>query len=157
MRNVALAPVTDRVKEIQSLYGQFALGPDGRPPETWERRNLKSLRLERPLKSPWFPEFSYLRILVNRRMQDSIAGVLHELNTRYEPEFQAAHGLDQFVKCYCFGDGTHPTLFWYGAAWRLSEQVSGETLSEVGKVFTKYGFTSVGLGDKRRLRDFEYW
>lgn len=157
MRNVELAPVTDRVQELQTLYGQFSLGPDGRPPEAWERRNLKALRLERPLRSPWFPEFWYLRILVNRRMQEAIAGVLHEINVRWTPEAQAAHGLDQFVKCYCFGDGNHPSLFWYGAAWRLSEQVGGEPLHDVIKIFTKHGFTHAGQTDKRRIRDLEFW
>ena len=157
MRNVELAPVTDRVMELRSLYGNFALGPDGRPPETWERRNLKSLRLDQPLKSPWFPDFWFHRVLVNRRMQEAIAHVLREFNVRWTPEAQDAHGLNQFVKCYCFGDGNVPSLFWYGAAWRLSEQVGGETLSEAVKVFTKHGFTHAGANDKRRIRDFEFW
>jgi hypothetical protein len=157
MKRVELASVTDRVAELRTLYGNFDLGPDGRPPETWERKNLKSLRLERQLRSPWFPDFWFYRVLVNRRMVEPISAVLREINVRWTPEAQEAHGLNQFVKCYCFGDGLAPSLFWYGAAWRLSEQVGGETLSEVSKVFTRHGFTQVGLTDKRRVRDFEYW
>jgi hypothetical protein len=157
MRNIELAPVTEHVAEIKTLYGLFSLAPDGRPREVWENRNLRNLRLEAPLRSPWFPEFWFNRIKVNRRMNEAIARVLHEINVRWTPEARAAHGLDQFVKCYCFGDGEAPSLFWYGAAWRLSDQVGGEVLADAVKIFTKHGFTHAYTYDKKRLRDFEYW
>jgi hypothetical protein len=153
MSKVAMAPVTPRVAELEATYGLIDLGPDGRPRAAWEARQLCNLRLEAPLQSPWFPGFWYRRVLVNRRMAEAIAGVLREINVRYTPEFRTNNGLDQFLKCYCFGNGMEPNLFWYGAAWRLSPQVAGAVLPEVSKIFTRHGF-SIALGGPR---DFEYW
>jgi hypothetical protein len=153
MSKVQMAPVTPRVAELESVYGLIDLGPDGVPRETWEARQLYNLRLEAPLQSPWFPKFWYRRVRVNRRMADAISAVLHEINARYTPEFRANNGLDQFLKCYCFGNGMEPSLFWYGAAWRLSPQVGGSVLADTSKIFTRHGF-SIALGGQR---DFEYW
>ena len=157
MRNAELASVTTRVQEIKNLYGLFDLAPDGRPREAWERRNLRNLRLEYPLRSPWFPDFWFNRVKVNKRMSPAISLVLKEIGVRWTPEFRANNGLDQLVKCYCFGDGNSLSLFWYGAAWRLSEQVKGAVLEDVIKIFLKHGFTYAYPTDQTRTRDFEFW
>jgi hypothetical protein len=44
-------------------------------------------------------------------------------------------------------------LHWYGAAWELSPQVSGDVLADVAKIFTRNGFTR----SEKRVRGFEYW
>jgi hypothetical protein len=157
MRHALLDPEVKEATHIQTLYGSIDFSNEGRPKESWERRNLRTLRLDHPLKSPWFPDFWFHRIIVNRRIYDPLARVLGEINARWLPEARDAHGLSHFVKCYCFGDGEGPSLFWWGAAYRLSPAVGGEPLSEVIKIFTRHGFTHAGLSDKRRIRDFEFW
>lgn len=152
-----LAPISEEIKEMEHLYGKFSLGIDGCPSVPWQRRNLRFMRLDWPLQLAFFPEAWVHRIWVNHRMVGPLGRVLAEINARWTPEAKAAYGLDQFVKCYCFGEGAAPSLFWYGAAWQLSEQVGGEVLSEVVKVFTRNGFTHGGATDKKRIRTFEYW
>jgi hypothetical protein len=82
--------------------------------------------------------------------------VFTEIADTFTPEARDAYGLNQFVRCYAFG-GTEPDLFWYGAAWELSPQVGGETLSEAIKIFQRHGWTYCWIKDKHRLRQFEYW
>ena len=156
MRLANLLPVAEAA-EMEILYGKFDLQIDGTPTELWENRNLKKHRLDEMLKHAFFPDVWVQKILVNRRVTSPLGQVMREINTRWTREARSAYGLDQFVKCYCFGDGSGPNLHWYGAAWELSQQVGGEALSEVVKVFTRHGFTWCGATDKKRIRSFEYW
>jgi hypothetical protein len=157
MRNVALAPVTEEISEMELVYGKFDLQLDGRPTVQWEGRNLKLCRFDEPLRHAFFPEVFVYKVLVNRRMLAPLGVVLREINLRWNRKERDAHGLNQFVKCYCFGDGDRPSLHWLGAAWELSPQVGGEVLTEVVKLFTRRGFTHGGAGNKPRIRTFEYW
>src|SRR5206468_11663699 len=108
MSKVALAPVSPKIVQLESLYGLIDLGPDGVPRSTWEARTLYNLRLDAPLQSPWFKGFWYRRVRVNRRMAEAISGVLGEINARYTPEFRTNNRQAQFVTCYCIGNGTEP-------------------------------------------------
>src|SRR5215472_9630571 len=153
MRNASLAPVSDQVGDMELLYGQFDLGLEGRPTPAWENRNLKRLRLPEMLQSAFFPEVYLLKVVVNRRMMAALERVYLDICTHWSESERKAYGLNQFVKCYCFGDGAVPNLFWYGAAWELSKQVVGEQLTETVKIFQKQGFTY----DRKRLHIFEYW
>jgi len=157
MRFVQLAPVNDTVPEMQKLYGEFDIGLDGRPTMLWEARNLKKWRSPAMLQMAFFPDCYAAKVWVNRRIFGPLAQAYEEICARWTTEARAAYGLNQFCKCYSFGDGDAPSLFWYGAAWRLSQQVGGEALAEVVKVFTRHGFTHCGSMDKRRVRDFEFW
>jgi hypothetical protein len=157
MKAVSLAPVSDGIAAMELVYDKFDIGLDGRPTLLWEARNLKKWKPPEMLQHAFFPDVYLARVLVNHRMMGSLSRVYHEIGVRWTAEARKAEGLNQFVKCYCFGEGFRPNLFWYGAAWRLSEQVSGEVLVEVTKVFSRYGFTCCGIADKRRLRDFEFW
>jgi hypothetical protein len=157
MRFVQMALVHEAVPEMEELYGQFDLGLDGVPNTLWESRNLKKWRPPEMLQHAFFPQMYIPKVRVNRRIFGPIGLVYEEIAARWTAEARKAYGLNQFVKCYCFGDGPGPNLFWYGGAWRLSPQVGGEVLGEVIKVFTRHGFTYCGALDKRRLRDFEMW
>jgi hypothetical protein len=157
MRFVALAPVSDRIAEMETLYGRFDLGLDGTPNQNWMNRNLKRFNPPNMLQCAFFPDLYVNKVLVNRRIVGPLNQVYAELVVRWTFESRDAYGLNQYVKCYNFGDGDGPNLFWYGAAWRLSPQVGGEVLTEVVKIFTRHGFTHAGSTDKKRLRDFEYW
>ena len=157
MRAVKLNPKVDHLAQMNELYGPFDLDVNtGRPTQPWEGRNLHSLRLPFPLRSAYFPEFWVKRIQVNRRAADALHNVLSELRASYTIEALAKIGLDQFVRCYCFGDSS-PTLFWYGAAWELSPQVNGETLLDTVKIFSRHGWAYCGLENRSRSREFEYW
>ena|SRR5215469_3843466 len=153
MRNAELAPVSDQVADMQLLYGAFDIGLDGRPTPTWENRNLKGLRLPEMLQHAFFPQVYIAKVTVNRRMMGPLERAYLDICGRWSEAERKAYGLNQFVKCYCFGDGAAPSLFWYGAAWELAPQVNGEALSEAVKIFQKQGFTH----DRKRLRIFEYW
>ena len=157
MRFAQLAPVSDVVKEMEALYGTFDLGLDGAPNALWESRNLKKFRPPEMLQHAFFPEMYIVKVRVNRRMFGPIALAYEEIAARWTLEARKAHGLNQFVKCYCFGDGSGPNLFWYGGAWELSPQLGGETLGEVVKIFTRHGFTHAYASDKRKIRTLEYW
>ena len=157
MRAVKLNAKVERLDDMNTLYGPFDLEVfTGRPTPQWEGRNLHSLRLPFPLRSAYFPEFWVKRIQVNRRAADALHNVLSELRATHTIESLAKLGLDQFVRCYCFGDSS-PTLFWYGAAWELSPQVNGETLAAVIKIFSRHGWAYCGLDNRSRSREFEYW
>ena len=157
MRQVELNPRIEHLAEINTLYGLFDLDINtGRPTDTWESRNLHSLRLPFALQSAYFPGFWLKRIQVNRRAAEALSRVLNQMAETYTPEALEAYGLNQFVRCYAFG-GKEPNLFWYGAAWELSQQVAGEVLSDVIKIFQQHGWTYCWIRDKRRLREFEYW
>jgi hypothetical protein len=157
MRAVKLNPKIDRLEDMNSLFGLFDLDVNtGRPTSAWEGRNLHSLRLPFPLRSAYFPEFWVKRVQVNRRAADALHNVFMELRARHTIEALAKTGLDQFVRCYCFGDSA-PSLFWYGAAWELSPQVSGEELTSTIKIFSRHGWAYCGLENKSRAREFEYW
>lgn len=157
MRQIELSPKVENLAQITKLYGPFDLDVQtGRPTEQWERRNLHKLRLPFGLRCYHFPEFWLRRVLINRRAANALLGVLDQMAAQWTIEALAAHGLDQFVRCYAFGSGD-PTLFWYGAAWELSPEVGGETLSEAIKIFARHGWTYAGFNDKRRLRQFEFW
>jgi hypothetical protein len=152
-----MAQVGTHVPEMQALYGTFDIGLDGRPTALWEARNLKRWRTPEMFQLAFFPDVYVAKTVVNRRIFGPLALCYEEITARWTAEARAAYGLNQFVKCYSFGDGDAPTLFWYGAAWRLSPQVGGEVLAEVVKVFTRHGFTHCGVIDKKRPRDFEFW
>lgn len=158
MRFVEMAPVSDKVREMQKVYGTFDLDLQGRPNGSWEGRNIKIWHTGREmLQHAFFPDIYLNRIRVHRAIWKPLGDVYKEIVTRWSPEYRRANGLDQFVKCYCFGDGTGPNLFWYGAAWELSPQVAGEVLTDVIKVFLRNGFTHAYTEDKRKLRTLEYW
>ena len=157
MRFVALAPVHEAVAEMEQLYGKFNLDLEGKPNLLWENQNLKKWRPPEMLQHAFFPQMYIAKVRVNRRIFGPLSLVYEEIAARWTTEARSAHGLNQFVKCYCLGDGHGPNLFWYGAAWRLSPQVGGSVLDEVAKIFTRNGFTYCGTLDKRRLRDFEMW
>lgn len=157
MRAIELNSKVPHLSEMNQAYGRFDLDVNtGVPTPVWERRNLQHLRLDYPLKNAFFPEFWHRRVTVNRRAAGALGNVLRELAVRYTPEAMNAHGLDQFVRCYCFGGGD-PSLFWFGGGWELSPQVVGEVLAETIKVFVKHGWTYCGVSDKKRLREFEFW
>jgi hypothetical protein len=153
MRNAELVATSDIVIQMEAVYGKFDLGPEGYPTEPWENRNLKRLRLPEMLEHQHFSGFYLIRVQVNRRMMGALERVYLEIIRRWTQDARKAHGLNRFVKCYCFGDGATPSLFWYGAAWELSSTVNGETLDQVIDLFKGYGFKH----DRRRLRVFEYW
>lgn len=157
MRFVEMAPVNSSVHEMEKLYGTFDIGLDGRPTMLWESRNLKKWRSPEMFQLTFFPEAYIAKVWVNRRLFGPLAQTYEELTARWTTEVRRANGLNQFVKCYSFGDGDAPSLFWYGAAWRLSQQVPVQILDDVVKVFTRHGFTYCGATDKKRLRDFELW
>jgi hypothetical protein len=153
MRSADLALVDERITEIEALYGKFDLDLEGCPTLSWENRNLKRLRLPEMLQHAFFPDVYLVKVRVNRRMVGPLERVYLDICIRWNEQERKAYGLNQFVKCYCFGDGAAPSLFWYGAAWELSPQVNGEALTEAVKLFQKQGFTH----DRKRLRSFEYW
>lgn len=157
MRQIELNPKMENLSQVNRLYGLFDLDAmTGRPTEAWERRNLHKLRLPFSLKYVHFPEFWLRRVLINRRAAQAMLGVLGQMAVQWSFEDLARVGLDQFVRCYAFGSG-EPNLFWYGAAWELSPEVTGETLAEVIKIFAAHGWAYCGLNDKKRVRQFEYW
>ena len=157
MRAVKLNAKVEHLDDMNTLYGMFDLEVNtGRPTPQWEGRNLHSLRLPFPLRSAYFPEFWVRRVQVNRRAASALHNVFAELRATHTIESLAKTGLDQFVRCYCFGDST-PSLFWYGAAWELSPQVAGEELASAIKVFGRHGWTYCGLENRSRTREFEYW
>ena len=153
MRNAELAPVDVQVREMEALYGTFDIGLDGLPTSVWVNRNLKWVRLPEMLQHAFFPDIYLRKVHVNTRMAGPLQRVYVDILQRFSQEDRRIFGLSQFVKGYCFGDGSAPNLFWYGAAWELSAQVNGEALTEVVKLFQKQGFTH----DRKRLRIFEYW
>lgn len=160
MRFVKLASVSDTVVEMEQLYGRFDIGLDGLPNTLWQSRNLKLWKPPEMFQMTFFPDVYLARIRVNRRIFGPLAETYEEIAVRWTTEARRGHGLNQFVKCYCFGDGTQPNLHWYGAAWELSPQVGGEVLSEVVKIFTRHGFTHGYVSEKRnlsKLRTLEYW
>jgi hypothetical protein len=153
MRNAAIAPVNETAKEAQDLYGRFDLNFEGNPRPSWIARNLMWYRFHGPMRHAYFPEIFVYKTLINRRMREAFDRTQAELHSRFTLEALRAHGLDQFVKCYCFGDGQGPNLFWYGAAWEISPQVVGAELDEAIQIFKRAGFTH----DRKKLRTFEYW
>lgn len=157
MRQVELVPKVEHLAEMKLHYGMFDLDLNsGRPTSAWEHRNLHLLRLGFPLRHAYFPDFWLKRIQVNQRAVDALAKVLKQIGETWSPEALEAYGLNQFVRCYSFGDG-EPSLFWFGAGWQLSPQVGGEILSEAIKIFQQHGWTYCWIRDKRRIREFEYW
>jgi hypothetical protein len=157
MRFAKLANVNDAVGDMEQLYGTFDLGLDGTPNGLWQARNLKNWKPPEMFQCAFFPGVYIARIRVNRRLLGPLGRVYEEMCVRWTREARTAYGLNQYVKCYAFGDGDGPNLFWWGAAWRLSGQVGGEVLSQAIEIFRRHGFTYVGVIDKRRLRDFELW
>jgi hypothetical protein len=158
VRQVELNPKVEHLSEINTLYGLFDLDINtGRPTEVWERRNLFSLRLPFELQSAYFPGFWLKRVQVNRRASEALAKVFAEIDETFSPEARRAHGLDQFLRCYAFGSGKEPNLFWYGAGWELSPQVNGEALSKAVQIFQRHGWTYCWIRDKHRIREFEYF
>lgn len=157
MRFAKLAPATGLIQQMEALYGTFDIGLDGTPNVLWQARNLKAWKLPDMLQLAFFPEVWIARVRVNRRIAGPLERVYLEIVQRWTPEARQAHGLNQFVKCYCFGDGAGPNLFWWGAAWELSAQLGGEPLAEVIKIFTRNGFTHAYTADKRKVRVLEYW
>jgi hypothetical protein len=138
---------------MQVLYGKFDVGIDGQPSPAWESRNLVWLRFDGPMRHAFFPEIWVFKTLVNRRMKNALSTAFRELGLRWTREAKEAHGINQFVKCYCFGDGAKPNLHWYGAAWELSPALGGGELDDTIAIFIKAGFTY----DRKRLRTLEYW
>lgn len=140
-------------KKLEALYGPFGLGPDGQPLETWKARNIRKVRLGVVFRHSAFPNCWLRFVPVNRRMVGAISGVYAEVAARWTIEAQKQHGISLFQKCYCFGDGDMPNLFWYGAAWALPMALKGETLREMVKIFVRHGFTP--KDDNERI--LEYW
>jgi hypothetical protein len=140
-------------QRIEDLYGALSIGPDGQPLDTWEHRNIRKIRLGIALRHSAFPNCCLRFVPVNRRMAPALINVYSEAAVRWTVEFQEAHGLTFFQKCYCFGDGDAPNLFWYGAAWQLPMALKGETLREMVKIFVRNGFTP--RDDNERI--LEYW
>jgi hypothetical protein len=157
MRAARLDDRLENAREIESIYGPIDLDLGGKPTVSWERRYLKLHRLDEPLQHAFYPDCWVHKILVNKRIDSALGNVMREINARWTPEVRKIHGLDQFLKCYVFGDGNKPNLHWYGAAWQLSGAVNGEMLGEAIKVFARHGFTYAGLNDKKRPRTFEFW
>lgn len=157
MRFAKLAPVGNAVKEMETLYGTFDLDLNGYPNTLWQARNLKAWRPPEMFQCAFFPDVYIARVRINRRLLGPLGRVYEEMGARWTREARIAYGLNQFVKCYAFGDGDGPNLFWWGAAWRLSPQVGGEVLSQAIDIFKRHGFTAAGTTDKKRLRDFEFW
>lgn len=157
MRFATLAPVNDSVEHIQAVYGKFDLWIDGRPNVLWENRNLKLFKPVEAMRHMYFPDCWVHKFLVNKRLMVPLANVLREIHARWTREAREAHGLNQFVKCYCFGDGLGPNLHWYGGAWELSAQVGGDVLADTVEIFTRHGFKHAYTSDKKKLRTFEYW
>jgi hypothetical protein len=153
MRNAELVQANDYIVQLEAVYGRFDIGLDGLPTEQWENRNLKRLRLPEMLEHQFFSGVNLLRVQVNRRMMGALERVYLEIGKRWSLEARRAHGLNRFVKCYCFGDSSGPNLFWYGAAWELSPLVNGEVLDSVIDLFKQHGFKH----DRKRLRVLEYW
>jgi hypothetical protein len=152
MRAARLLKTKDGIgQEIESIYGFVDLDLGGKPTVLWERRNLRVHRLDEPLQHAFYPDVWVHKILVSRRMSSPLGLVMHEINTRWTPEVRKTNGLNQFVKCYCFGDGEGPNLFWYGAAWELSPKVEGGALTDATKIFSRHGFSCP------KPRVFEYW
>jgi hypothetical protein len=138
---------------MEALYGKFDLGLDGYPTEPWKNRNLKRLRFPEMLEYQHFSGVYLAKVVVNRRMMGALERVYLAICERFPFEARRAYGLNRFVKCYCFGDGPGPNLFWYGAAWELSPAVGGEILDESAEIFRSFGFKH----DRKKLRVFEYW
>ena len=158
MRHIELNPKVEHLAEMTQLYGVFDLDINtARPTPQWEKRNLHSLRLPFPLQSAYFPNFWLKRVLVNRRAAEALSRTFAEIIETFSPEAREAHGLNQFVRCYAFGGGKEPNLFWYGAGWELSSQVGGEALSKAVQIFQKHGWTYCWIKDKHRIRELEYW
>lgn len=157
MRFAKLAPAGDSVRQMEELYGTFDIGLDGSPNGLWQARNLKTWKPPEMFQCAFFPAVYLARVRVNRRIFAPLERAYTEIVERWTKEAREACGLNQFVKCYCFGDGAGPSLFWWGAAWELSPQLGGEPLSEALKVFTRNGFTHAYTTDKRKLRVLEYW
>ena len=140
-------------KRIEELYGPLEVGPDGQPLDTWKARNIRNIRLGAGFRHSAFPNCWIRFVPINRRMIHAITGVYSEINARWTVEAQERNGLSVFQKCYCFGDGDAPNLFWYGAAWQLPLVLKGEILREVVKIFVRHGFTP--RDDNERI--LEYW
>ena len=157
MRFAKIAPVSDAVAQMEALYGTFDIGLDGSPNMLWQARNLKQWRPPEMFQCAFFPDVYVARVRINRRLLGPLGRVYEEICTRWTREARIAHGLNQYVKCYAFGDGEIPNLVWWGAAWRLGAEVGGEVLGQVIEVFKRHGFTHAGASYKRRLRDFELW
>jgi hypothetical protein len=157
MRFAAMAPVTDAIGEMEKLYGKFDLSLSGVPTPAWEARNLKMWRLPEMFQLEFFPDTYITKTLINRKLFAHLPLVYEVIMARWTTEARKAHGLNRFVKCYCFSSGDLPSLFWFGSAWRLSQAVTGEVLGETVKIFCAHGFTWCGATDKRRIRDFEMW
>jgi hypothetical protein len=153
MRNAELSQDSELIRQMEAVYGRFDLGPEGYPTPGWENRNLRSLRLPEMLVSEHFKGACLIKVRINRRMMGALQRTYLEICTRWQPGERAAHGLNRFVKCYAFGDGGAPNLFWYGAAWELSPSVAGAELDEVIQMFRQQGFKH----DRKRLRVLEYW
>jgi hypothetical protein len=141
------------VAEMEAVYGKFDIGLDGLPTPSWEGRNIKALRMPEMLQHAFFPEVYLPKVRMNRRMLGAIERVYVDISSRLSLAERKANGLNQFVKCYCFGDGAAPSLFWYGAAWELSPAVNGPVLDAAVEIFKAHGFKH----DRKRLRVFEYW
>lgn len=153
MRFVRIEPVTETVMQMEAVYGKFDLGLDGCPTPVWENRNIKRFRPPEMMQHAFFPDIFLNRIRVNRHMVAALERAYAEIYQSWSREARVAHGLNQYVKCYCFGDGRGPNLFWYGGAWELSPLVVGETLARAVDIFGRHGFKH----DSKRLRTFEYW
>jgi hypothetical protein len=153
MRFATLEPISPRIKQAEAVYGKFDLGPDAMPNEWWLNRNTIWLQLREPMQSVWFADEWVRKVRMNRRMTVPFAKAEREIYERWTRPERHAHGLDQYVKCYCFLDGPGPNLHWWGAAWEVSPRVVGEVLTEVVAIFTRHGFKH----DRTRLRTFEFW
>jgi len=157
MSQTKLAPVSKDTEELVSLYGEIDMGPDGFPRAQWVGRTLVPLRLNPRLQYYLFPEVYLTRILVNRRMAPALAHVLEGIQRQWTYPETVENGLNQFVKCYSFGDGRAPQPCWWGASYWLSPKVQEDTIASVMKLFTKAGFTWGGTFTRKDERRFDYY
>jgi hypothetical protein len=152
-----LAPVSRDAAELERHFGAFDIGMDGQPRPGWIGRTLVPLLLKTRLQHYYFPSVYLTRILVNRRMAPHLAQVLEQMEKRWNYQERENNGLNQFVKCYCFGDGLEPTPVWWGSAYYLSPKVSEATIKEVLRFFTKAGFSWGGTLEPKDIRRFDYY
>jgi hypothetical protein len=140
-------------KRIEELYGPLSIGPDGQILDTWIHRNIRKVRLGVSFRHSAFLHCHLRFVPVNRRMVRAITSVYQEVAIRWTLEAQEKSGITIFQKCFCFGDGDAPNLFWYAAAWQLPMVLKGEILREMVKIFVRHGFTP--RDDNERV--LEYW
>lgn len=147
--HLSLSDEEPKVDRAQKLYGTFDLDfGTGKPSSEWEIRNIALVSVN--LNSYWFPDFFHRSIQVNRRCAQALLGAYEILIARFDHQYRNSTGINDFVRCYCFGHG-EPNLFWWGGAWELSPRLTNDNLKEMIKIFQSVGWTQAGT------HVLEYW